>query len=79
MSMQAIYHGVTRAAATGVLIIFPAVFFVSCSTVGGAGGQSRPVTESKSTDPADAKDKAADRRRWAERVQRDNELAPSGS
>lgn len=77
MSMQPIYYGLTRAAALAALIIFPAVFFVSCSTVGGPGSQSRSVTASKSTDPA--KDKAAERRKWEERVQRDNELAPSGS
>jgi len=77
MSVQPIYSGLTRAVALGILLIFPAVFFVSCSTVGGPSDQSRPVTASKSTDPA--KDKAANRRRWEERVQRDNELAPSGS
>ena len=74
--MQPIYHGLTRTVALGILIVFPAVFFVSCST---AGGQSGPVTASKSTDAANAKDKAADRRRWADRVQRDNQLDPTGS
>ncbi|WFU00707.1 hypothetical protein QA648_11045 [Rhizobium sp. CB3171] len=68
MSMQPIHNGLTRAVALGILIIFPAVFFVSCSTVGGTGGSSRPVTASKSADPANAKDKAAERRRWEERV-----------
>lgn len=78
MFLQPIYYGFTRAVALGILIVFPAVFVVSCST-GGAGGQSGPVTASKSTDPANAKDKAAERRRWTERVQRDNQLDPSGS
>ena len=77
MSMQPIYYGLTRAVASAILIIFPTVFFVSCSTAGGTGGQSRPVIASKSTDPA--KDKAAERRRWSERVERDNQLDPSGS
>lgn len=77
MSMQPIYHGLTRVVALGVLITFPAVFFVSCSTFGGTGGQSRSVIASKST--ASAKDKAAERRRWEDRVQRDNQLDPGGS
>jgi hypothetical protein len=79
MSTQPIDSGLTRATALGILIIFPAIFLVSCSTVSGTGGQSGRVTASKSTDPANAKDKAADRRRWMERVQRDNQLDPSGS
>lgn len=77
MSMQPVYSRRTRAIVLGALIIFPAVFCASCSTVGGTGGQSGRATASKSTDPS--KDKAADRRRWAERVERDNQLAPSGS
>jgi len=77
MPMQPIYYRLTRAVASAILIIFPAVFCVSCSTAGGTGGQSRPVAASKSTDPA--KDKAAERRRWEDRVQRDNQLDPSGS
>ncbi|GAJ96018.1 hypothetical protein RRH01S_14_01720 [Rhizobium rhizogenes NBRC 13257] len=79
MSMQPIYYGLTRAVALGILIIFPAVFFVSCSTVGGTRGQSGPATASKSADSTNAKDKAAERRRWSERVERDNQLDPSGS
>jgi hypothetical protein len=77
MSMPPIYYGFTRAVALGVMTIVPAVFCASCSTIGGTGGQSGRAALSKSADPA--KDKAADRRRWAERVQRDNQLAPSGS
>jgi len=77
MCMQPIHYGLARATALAALIVFPAVFFVSCSTAGGTGSHSRSATASKSTDPA--KDKAAERRRWEERVQRDNELAPSGS
>ena len=30
MSMETIYYGLARAIALGILIIFPAVFFVSC-------------------------------------------------
>lgn len=75
--MRPIYYGFRRVAGLGILIIFPAIFFVSCSTIGGTGGQSGPVAASKSTDPA--KDKAAERRRWSERVERDNQLDPSGS
>lgn len=78
MSMQPIYYRLKRAIALGILIIFPAVFCASCSTGDRSGGQSGSVAASKSTDPAAAK-KAAERRRWAERVQRDNELAPGGS
>lgn len=77
MSMQSIHHGLTRAVASAILIVSFAVFFVSCSTIGGTGDRSDSVAASKSTDPA--KDKAADRRRWAERVERDNQLAPGGS
>jgi len=77
MTMQPIEKALMRTVALGILIIVPAVFFASCSTVGGTSGQSRPVTASKSTDRD--KDKAAERRRWAERVERDNQLAPSGS
>lgn len=75
MSMQPIDYGLTRAVALGILIIFPAVFFVSCSTIGGTRGQPSPVTASS----ANAKEKAAERRRWSERVERDNQLDPSGS
>lgn len=77
--MQPIYSGLKRAVALGTLIVFPAIFIVSCSTVGGTGGRSGPVVASKSTDSADAKEKAAERRRWEERVQRDNQLDSSGS
>jgi hypothetical protein len=75
--MQPIYYGLKRAVALGTLIVFPAIFFVSCSTVGGTGDQSRAITAGKSTESA--KEKAAERRRWEERVQRDNQLDPSGS
>jgi hypothetical protein len=77
MSLRPIQYGLMRAVAFGILIILSAVFLASCSTVGRAGGQSAPVTASKSTDSA--KDKAADRQRWATRVQRDNQLDPGGS
>lgn len=76
--MQPIYHGQKRAAALYILIIFPAVFCASCSTGTRTGGQLGPIAAIKSTDTATAK-KAAERRRWADRVQRDNELAPGGS
>jgi len=79
MSLQPIQYGLTRAVAFGILIILPAAFLASCSTVGRAGDQSAPVAASKSADSVDGKDKADERRRWATRVQRDNELAPSGS
>lgn len=79
MTLQQIYGGLTRAVALGILIIVPAVFFVSCSTADGTGGRSGLATASKTTDSADAKDKAAERRRWAERVQRDNQLDSGGS
>ena len=78
--MGQILHGsATRAVVLGILLACPAVLLVSCSTAGGTSGQSSALTASKSTDPASAKEKAAERRRWAERVQRDNDLAPSGS
>ncbi|MBB3456282.1 hypothetical protein FHT86_004590 [Rhizobium sp. BK313] len=79
MSLQPIQYGLTRAVAFGILIILPAVFLASCSTVGRAGGQSASLAASKSADSVNGKDKADERRRWATRVQRDNELAPSGS
>ena len=79
MFRQPIYYGLTRAVALGILILFPAVFFVSCSTIGGIRGQSGPVTASNPADPANAKEKAAERRRWSDRVERDNQLDPSGS
>jgi len=56
---------------------FSRCFLCFLLTVGGIGGQSGPITASKSTDPA--KDNAAERRRWSERVERDNQLDPSGS
>ncbi|OCJ09446.1 hypothetical protein A6U86_26750 [Rhizobium sp. AC27/96] len=79
MSRLPIYDGLTKAIAFGILIIFPAVFCVSCSTVGRTGGQSGSAAASNSADPATAKEKAAERRRWSERVERDNQLDPSGS
>jgi hypothetical protein len=79
MSSQPIRYGVTRRTALGILIVLPAVFLACCSTVAKTRGQSALVIASKSTDSADGKDKAANRRRWATRVQQDNELDPSGS
>jgi len=78
MFMQPVDFRLKRAAAFSILIVFPAVFCASCSTGDRSGRQSSLVPVSKSTDPAIAK-KAAERRRWEERVQRDNELAPGGS
>jgi hypothetical protein len=79
MSLHPIQYGLTRAVAFGILFIFPAVFLAFCSTVGRAGGPSVPVTASKSADSVNGKDKAANRRRWATRVQRDSQLDPGGS
>lgn len=81
MSLQPRKDGLTRAVSLGLVIILPAIFFVSCSTTHKGGDQSRPVTAIKSTNPANdkEKDRAAERQRWATRVQQDNTLDSVGS
>jgi hypothetical protein len=78
MSLQSIAHGLLRASIDAVLIALLAVCIASCSTVPGAKDNSG-VAATKSTDPTDGKDQAADRRRWSSRVERDNDLDSSGS
>lgn len=75
--MQPICYNLSKMVSIGILIVFPAVMFASCSTIGRTAGQPGPVTASKSTDAV--REKAAERRRWEDRVQRDNQLDPTGS
>ena len=78
MSLQPIHRGLTKAITLGVLMIFPVAFLASCSTVG-RGDAPPGATASQPANPANAKDKAAERRRWEDRVLRDNALDSSGS
>lgn len=75
MFLQPIHSEFMKTVAVLFLVILESVFVVSCSTVG-SGGQTVPITTSPSSTH---KEKEADRRRWATRVQQTNALNSIGS
>jgi hypothetical protein len=73
MSSLAIIPGFLRAARNLSMMAFSTVCIVSCASEPRDKHQSDPAALTKSTDGK------AERRRWEDTVQRDNNLSPTGT
>jgi hypothetical protein len=71
MSMRPITHEFLKVAIHATVISILTLCLASCSTSRGIHDHPEGATATKSSTE---KDRAAERRRWATRVQRDNEL-----